>query len=260
MEPGRTGGGDPARTIELLWRGESGPAPVRPGPRRGLSVDAVVAAAVAVADAGGMPALTMRAVAARLGVRAMSVYTYVPGKAELLDLMVDAVHAEAPSPPAGDDWRARIAAVAHANRDLLRRHPWLAEVSTARPVLGPGSIAKYERELGALDGIGLDDVEMDAALTLVLEHARVAALAERDAAAAQDESGRSPGEWWRERAPLLAARVTAARYPLATRVGTAAGAAQDAAHDAGRAFAFGLERILDGLGVLIARRASGRGG
>ncbi len=91
------GQGDPRRTLSLLWRAEA-PPPARtgPGPKPRLSVDAIVAAAVAIADEEGMDALSMRAVGDRLGRTAMALYTHVPGKSELLDLMYDAVHAELP--------------------------------------------------------------------------------------------------------------------------------------------------------------------
>src|SRR5262249_25174996 len=81
----RTGGGDPARTLQLLWRDPA--AVTRHGPRQGLTIDQVVAAATALADAEGLDAVTMRRVSGNLGVVPMTLYTYVPGKAELLDLM-----------------------------------------------------------------------------------------------------------------------------------------------------------------------------
>src|SRR5581483_11066426 len=120
----------------------------------------------------GIEALTIRAVAERLGVSPMSVYTYVPGKADLLQLMYDTVCGETaldqrpdPVDPAG--WRDRLEHVARDNHALLNRHPWLLQVTFTRPVLGPGTIAKYDRELQAVDGIGLSDVQMDSVVTLV---------------------------------------------------------------------------------------------
>src|SRR5260370_20348405 len=90
----RTSAGDPARTVALLWRD---PAVVRRhGPRQGLSIDAVVVAATQLADAEGLEEVTMRGVAKALGVAPMPLYTYVPGKAELLDLMLDAAYTGMP--------------------------------------------------------------------------------------------------------------------------------------------------------------------
>ena len=194
----------------------------------------MVGAAVAIADADGLEAVTMRAVADRLGVSAMTLYTYVPGKAELLDLMLDALWLAMPR-EAGPTVRS----VADANRALYDAHPWAARVTTARPPLGPGLLAKYEHELGAFEHLGLTDVDMDAALTLVLGFVQ--------GIAAQEPATTPDAEWWEQAGPLLAEVVDPARYPLASRVGTAAGEAQGGAYDAERAYEFGLERILEAL-------------
>ncbi|MFC7716310.1 TetR/AcrR family transcriptional regulator C-terminal domain-containing protein [Nonomuraea recticatena] len=110
----------------------------------------------------------MRRVAEKLGVGTMSLYTYVPGKPELLDVMLDTVYGETARPedvPGG--WRGRLEQIARENWALYLRHPWLLQVATSRPVLGPHTTAKYEYELRAIDGIGLSDVEMDSVITLV---------------------------------------------------------------------------------------------
>ncbi|WP_051710525.1 TetR/AcrR family transcriptional regulator [Streptomyces sp. NRRL S-350] len=93
------GQGAAHRSLTLLWGGREEPRPGCSGPKPGLSVDAIVSAGIAVAGAEGMAALSMRAVGERLGRTAMALYTYVPGKAELLDLMHDRVLAEMPEPP-----------------------------------------------------------------------------------------------------------------------------------------------------------------
>jgi AcrR family transcriptional regulator len=164
----RSSAGDPVRTLELLWRlpPESGTGR---GPKQRSSVEAVVAAAIEIADVEGIGALTMRAVANRLGLTPMATYTYVPGKAELIDLMLDTVYARMERADlTGLPWRQRVVRIAAENRAMLARHPWVAYLPTTRPPLGPGLAAKYEHELGAFADLGLDDVEMDAALTFVL--------------------------------------------------------------------------------------------
>jgi AcrR family transcriptional regulator len=251
MPTEHSSGGDPARTLQLLWR-EPGPADSRRGPRQGLSAERVAAAAIALADSDGLGSVTMRAVAHALGVVPMSLYTYVPAKAELLDLMLDTVYLQMPrSDLSGMPWRERLAAVAQENRDLFTLHPWIAEVSTSRPPLGPGLMAKYEHELQAFEGLGLDDVEMDAALTFLLGFVQAAARSAADAAAARQDSAMSEEQWWAANAPLLARVFDEAKYPTASRVGAAAGAAHGAAYDPGHAYTFGLQRVLDGLGALI---------
>lgn len=123
---------------------------------KGLSVDDIVDTAISIADSRGLDAVTVRRVAQQLDVAPMTLYTYIPGKAELIDLMLDAADAAYAamrrSAPAGTGWRARAAAVTDDNRALYAAHPWAATVSTARPPLGPGKLAKYEHELQAFTG------------------------------------------------------------------------------------------------------------
>ncbi|WP_246011220.1 TetR/AcrR family transcriptional regulator C-terminal domain-containing protein [Nocardia mexicana] len=238
--------------MELLWR-----EPARTsgrGPKQRSSIDEVVAAAVDIADAEGLDALTMRAVASRLGLTPMATYTYVPGKAELLDLMLDSVYRQMPRANiAGLPWRKRVSAVAAENRELLVRHPWVAYVPTTRPPLGPGVAAKYDHELRAFDGLGLDDVEMDAALTYLLGFVTSVARIAIDTARAATDSGISDREWWERTAPVLERVFDPDRYPLGARVGSAAGQAHDSAYSADHAWDFGLARVLDGLAALIEK-------
>src|SRR6202521_1523850 len=203
MPSERTSGGDPARAFALLWRD---PAVVsRHGPRQGLRIDAVVAAATQVSDTEGLEAVTMRRVAKALGVAPMTLYTYVPGKAELLDLMLDAAYASMPRlDTSRQPWRQRLAVIAEENKALFETHPWAATISTVRPPLGPGMMAKYEHELLALEGLGLDDVLMDASLTYLLGFVQAWARASADARAVQQETAMEDDEWWATSGPLLA--------------------------------------------------------
>jgi AcrR family transcriptional regulator len=249
----RSSAGDPVRTLELLWR-QPERAESRRGPRQGLSVDEIVDTAIALADEGGLSAVTMRQLAKTLGVATMTLYTYVPGKAELLDLMVDAVYRRMPrTETTGKPWRRRLEAVAADNRRLYEQHPWAATVSTSRPPLGPGMMAKYEHELRALDGSGLDDVDRDASLTFLLDFVRASAIAAAAVEATRRESELSDEQWWAANAPLLTRVLDGTAYPTAARVGAAAGAAYQGAYSPDHAFRFGLQRVLDGLGVLIDR-------
>jgi AcrR family transcriptional regulator len=250
MPSERTSAGDPARTLALLWR-DPAVAP-RHGPRQGLSIDAVVAAATQVADTEGLEAVTMRRVAKALGVAPMTLYTYVPGKAELLDLMLDAAYTSMPRlDTSGQPWRQRLAAIAEENKALFENHPWAATISTIRPPLGPGMMAKYEHELLALEGLGLDDVLMDASLTYLLGFVQAWARAAADASAVQHDTAMDENEWWATSGPLLARVLDETAYPVAARVGSAAGAAHGSAYSPGHAYTFGLERVMAGLSQLI---------
>ncbi|MGC4117437.1 MAG: TetR/AcrR family transcriptional regulator C-terminal domain-containing protein [Myxococcales bacterium] len=249
----RSSAGDPARTLEILWR-KRRPG-VQRGPKPALTLERVAAAAQALADADGLEAVTMRRVADALEVAPMSLYTYVPGKAELLDLMLDTAYLEMKRTPLrGSAWRRRLEAIARDNWALHQRHPWIAAVSTSRPPLGPGLMTKYEYELQALEGLGLDDVEMDAALTFLLGFVETCARAASDARAAQHESAMSDAQWWAANEPLLAQVFDAKKFPIAARVGGAAGEAHGAASNPAHAFEFGLPRVLDGLESLITSR------
>lgn len=249
-----SGKGDPARSLALLWR------TTERASRKGkpeLSVDRVVRAAIEVADAEGLQALSMRRVAERLGVGTMSLYTYVPGKPELFDVMLDQVYGETARPEdVTGGWRGRLEQIARENWALYLRHPWLLQVATSRPVLGPNVTAKYDYELRAIDGIGLSDLEMDSVITLVTGFVHGAARGAVESAQAESLTGLTDQQWWAAHAPFLSRISDASRYPTAARVGQAAGEELNAAYSPEHAFEFGLERVLDGIEALVARRAT----
>ncbi len=126
------------------------------GPRLRHSRAEVAVAAIRIADAEGIAAVTMRRVAAELGTGTMSLYNYVPAKEHLVQLMADQTAAEyayPPSPPPGS--RAAIAAVARQGRDIARRHPWLPVVMNPPPPMGPCTLRYIDYFLGLLAGTGL---------------------------------------------------------------------------------------------------------
>lgn len=254
------GRGDPARSIALLWRDGSAPPGKGRGPARGLTVDRIVAAAIELADADGLAALSMRRVADRLGVGAMSLYTYVPSKAELIDVMHDTVCGEI-TPRWAPTWRERLTEIARANLATYRRHPWMLQVmANSRPPLGPNSIANYDHDLRAVDGIGLDDLEMDAVVTMLSVYVQGAARTALEASGTESATGMSDQEWWDQYAPLLAKVLDAGKYPTAARVGARAGETYQSAYDPDHGFDFGLARLLDGVAALIAGREAARPG
>ncbi len=251
-------GGDPARNLALLW-GEQRRSGRKS--RFDLSLEKIVSAAVDIADNEGLGALSMRQVGQSLGVSAMSLYTYVPGKAELIDLMVDNVYGETSKPddvPGG--WRVRLDLVARENWALFLRHPWLSQIRCGRPALGPHAMAKYDYELRAVADIGLTDVEMDSVVSLVADHAEGAARRAVDALRMERDSGLTDEQWWRVHGPLLSSLIDAERFPMAVKVGSAVGAAHGTAYPAEHAFEFGLARLLDGIGFLVRARAAGHDG
>lgn len=252
MAPKKENSYDPARILELLWRVDAKPS------RTGLSVDAIVDAAIELADANGLESVSMRNVAEHLGVGAMSLYTHVPGREELADLMIDRAradlysHVDEPSSVVGG-WRPAMRFVAQRNWALYQRHSWLLEAEGARPVLGPHTNDKYEAEVRPLDGIGLGDVEIDSVLTLVLTHVSGTARALAGVTRVKEQSGMSDAQWWAATAPILGRVMDRERFPVSSRVGTAAATSYDAASDPVHAYRFGLECILDGVEGLMSR-------
>lgn len=248
------GGGDPARSMALLWR--DGDRRRSRGPKPGLTVDRIATAAIEVADAEGLAALSMRRVAERLGVGTMSLYTYVPTKAELIDVMYDTVCGEV-APEAARGWRQRLERIARAYLETYRRHPWmLAVMANSRPPLGPNSIANYDHDLRAVDGIGLSDLEMDSVVSTLHVFVQGAARAAIEAAGSERDTGISDQEWWSAHAPLLEKVFDPRRYPVAARVGAVAGETYQSAYDPEHGFRFGLDRLLDGVEVLVRARTA----
>ncbi|MEV8371608.1 TetR/AcrR family transcriptional regulator C-terminal domain-containing protein [Kribbella sp. NPDC056861] len=246
-----SGSGDPAKSLELLWGLQAKPTR---GPKPALTVDKVVAAALRIADAEGLAAMSIRRVADELGVGAMTLYRYVPGKGELIDVMLDTAYGELPLREVPGDWRAKLDAVAREIREMYLKHPWLLQVAVSRPPLGPGVMAKYEHELHAVNGIGLSDVEMDAAVALVNGYVHGAVRSAVEAAQVIRTSGISDKEWWLAHEPLLDKIGDTKKYPLASRVGTTVGHEFDAPYDSDHGFEFGLARVLDGIATLLHGR------
>jgi AcrR family transcriptional regulator len=253
------GQGDPARSMALLWRTPG--ARTGPGPKPGLTVDAIMAAAIAVADTDGLAGLSMRAVAERLGVTAMALYTYVPGKDELVDLMYDGAHAGLPVRyDLGQGWRAAVTSWA---ADLLRcyvQHPWALQVSFARPVLGPNEQAVVEALARVLRQAGLPAAVARRVVSLLFYVVRGTAqtVAESRLAAV---AGASEHAWWSGRAAALrqVAPDFAQRFPDSAWLAGAGTAHRpdDATpyleREAMEAFTVGLAVLLDGIEAAMAR-------
>ena len=133
----------------LPERGERGPKP-------GHSRAEIAAAAIRIADAEGIAAVTMRRVAAELGTGTMSLYNYVPAKEHLVQLMADQTAGEYVYPPGPSPGsRAAIAELARQGRDIARRHPWLPAVMHRPPPMGPSTLRYIDYFLGLLAGTGL---------------------------------------------------------------------------------------------------------
>ncbi|MGW2250272.1 TetR/AcrR family transcriptional regulator C-terminal domain-containing protein [Kitasatospora sp. NPDC001660] len=229
----------------------------RRGGERELTRERIVATAVRVADEEGFTALSMRRIATDLGVATMSLYRHVPGKDDLLRFMTDRVFGEEPLPeplPAG--WRDGLETVARLQWRIYRRHCWLAgTMSFTRPVLAPEAAVHTERAMAALAGSGLSHEEIaQASVALAAFVCGLAVHFEREAHAVQD-SGMSADEWMdrqdSEERDLLMADPE--RFPMFDALSR--GPEIDMSLDA--LFEFGVARMLDGIGAMIARRVGG---
>jgi AcrR family transcriptional regulator len=253
------GPGDPVWSMQLLWGVLRRPGR---GPKPGLDVERIVAAAIALADREGLAAVSMRRVADELGVGAMSLYTYVPGKGELLELMYDrALGEEAWGFDGASGWRDKLEQVMRRTWAFYQRHPWMLEIPVAQAPLGPNAIQAFDRALSALTGLGLTGREMANVVSLVSTFLRGAAQAAAEAQRAHERTGVTDSEWWLARAPILE-KLMAGRFPTLYSP-ELAGAFDPARTDvdyfpgqARGAFEFGLQTLLDGVAALIERRAA----
>jgi AcrR family transcriptional regulator len=219
MPADRTDTDGASPTMALLWRTHESSAGRR-GPKPSLDLARIVAAAVRLADTEGLPAVSMRRLAADLAVPAMTLYGHIPGKHELVDLMHDSVLGELypdEGATATGHWRARLEAVTRANRAFFLRHPWALQTAAAGPPAGPNLVRKYRAELRAVDGLGLSEVQADLLVTLLNGFVR-------------GTVGAVPGG---DRPPPDG-------HPLPY-----------AGNGSEQSFEFGLERLLDGIGVFI---------
>ncbi|MFB7620412.1 TetR/AcrR family transcriptional regulator C-terminal domain-containing protein [Kitasatospora sp. NPDC056181] len=257
------GQGDAHRSMSLLWGAPDRPRPGRSGPKPGLSVEAIVSAGIAVADAEGMAALSMRAVGERLGRTAMALYTYIPGKGELLDLMHDRVLAELPtSYDLGAGWRAAATAWAEDAFACYLRHPWVLQISQARPVLGPAELGAMEALLRILTGARLTPRQLRGVVAALWQLVRGMARTAAEARAAAAATGVPDEEWWYARSAQLTelAPDFAERFPLLTSLESGDAAAPEAGDGNGthleaqtrEAFRTGLAVLLDGVEAATA--------
>ena len=147
-----------AGAIALLW---DQPVSARRGPKPALNLEAIAAGGIGIADADGLAAVTMQRVAAALGVTKMALYRYVPGKAEMVALMIDLAIGEAPRfGGAAGEWRLRLDQWARQMFSRFYRHPWALEATVGPRAIGPNELGWMEEAVVALAGTGLDGGEM----------------------------------------------------------------------------------------------------
>jgi AcrR family transcriptional regulator len=234
---------DEVKLFDLLWTPASR---IKRGPRPSLTREALVEAAIRLADQEGLGSLTMQRLAAVLDSKAMTLYRYIPNKVALLDLMWDTAMGAPPRAAAGD-WRAKVSGWAAASFQRLEQHPWLIELVGSARSVGPRWTAWLDLGLASLSGLPLTAGEKLAALTLVDGHLRSTARLRFGVKA-------SP-EWATDFGRMLQMTATVDSFPTIgnmMRGGDFAGAAMSL----DEMIDFGLERILDGIAVFCERRGA----
>jgi AcrR family transcriptional regulator len=230
----------------LLWDHHAAP---RRGPRPTLTLTAIAHAAIEIADADGLAAVTMQRVAELVGVTKMALYRYVPGKDELVALMTDIGIGEPPDLTATEGWRARLDLWTREMFGRFTRHPWSLETTIGARPIGPNEISWLEQAVATLAETGLNGGEMLDVAAILAGHARAMALQSSTVDAPEQVLTAAFAEVLRtdeSRFPALkAALISAVEHD-----------SQDKALD------FGLARILDGVELFVteggvARTTSG---
>lgn len=218
------------------------------GPRPALSMARIVAAGVQVVESEGLAAVSMSRVAARLGTAPASLYRHVATKDELLALMADEMLGRPPTLEQG--WRQGLGRWAWARHAVFRAHPWILRLPAAGPPATPNQIAWVEAGLTALAGTGLAEAEKLSAILMLDGFTRSEAMLATDVNAAFRAAGATPAQALERYGRLLAQLTAPEQFPALHAV-INAGAFQQGNPDS--EFIFGLDRILDGIGHLIAR-------
>jgi len=243
--------------VALLWGLRP---PARRGRRPSLTLEEITRAAVGIADAEGLSAVSMGRVAAALGSSTMALYRYVASKDELLLLMADAAFEPPPGTVDEGDWRERLTAWARGVLTLLRRHRWYRDIAISGAPMGPGNLAWFDRGLAALEDVALPEEEKVAVvmglLPLVHGQARLSSDLEAGGEQAPEDVAGNYGT-------TLAGLLDERSYPALHRAIAAGVFDSPAATDGQRladeldaGFLFALERFLDGVaGYLLARGA-----
>lgn len=240
--PEHSGAGDISRSLALMWEYDAKPAR---GPKPSLSLEQIIDRAIEIADAEGLDAVSMRRVATDLGVGTMSLYRYLPGKEELLDLMLERV-----SSPDSDDlpvgWFEAMEALGQGLWRLYTRHSWLPFVDQTRPLLGPNALRGMEIILGSLQDVPLTDQQKILMINTVDVFVSGAARAHNSGILAASRTGVTNDEFWQAQEPVLTKAMGDGAYPLLAMLDEDAWSA-----DGVQSWEFGLKVVLEGLRQLV---------
>ncbi|WP_106402175.1 TetR/AcrR family transcriptional regulator [Actinocorallia populi] len=213
-------------------------ASTSPGARVPLSRERVLHGALAVADARGLAALTIRSLAEELGVRPMSVYHYVANKDEILDGIIDLVFDEIAVPSIDGHWRTEMHRRASSIRLVLGRHPWAVGLMESRTVSGPARLRHHNASLGVLRRAGFSPAMAAHAYTLLDSYVYGFVLQEASFPYEAPQKAADVAE-------PMARQISPEEYPYLLEFVTEHILRPD--YDFGAEFGFGLDLVLDAL-------------
>ena len=213
------------------------------------AVARIVRAATKLADRDGVEKISMRSLASQLGSGVMSLYHYVPSKADLLDLLLEAAMGGValPGRPSGD-WRADLNTVGAEMRACLKRHPWLIGLLHSRPAFGPNRLAQFEFSLAAVNGLGLDIETMHRMVSSLYIYTMGFVMLELSEAEAlrRARHGKSKAV-----PPYVRRLISTGRFPNIERLFRES----DGPPASDAAFKDGLDLVLDGMAALLKTAA-----
>jgi len=241
------------RRSQLLWEDRT---PASRGPKAGLTPDDVVQAAIEIADEEGLAAVTMHAVAAKVGFTTMAIYRYFPNKEALYDAIVDAGMGLPPRPAEPrDNWRSEVTRWAHAKRAMMIDRPWLAELPFVAAPHGPNWLSWLEAVADSLSRTGISGVLVGQMLSIVDGYTRGASDTAISLSRAQ-RSGTTTEQWAGAVGADLGRAIGDPRFPAFAALLTAPSDGKPWTMD--ESFDFGLQRVLDGIELYVTS-ATARG-
>ncbi len=245
--------GDPERLLDLLWGAAE---PPKRGPKPSLTVQQIVTTAIEVADAEGLGAVSMHRLGKELDVTPMSLYRYVPSKDDLLELMFDGAVGQPPSDFVGaGPWRTELARWARLQKEFCRNRPWTVELPISGPPMGPNNLAWMNVALEALAGTGLTEADKLLILLMLTVYVRGESTLGLQISEASTRTGIAEHERYRVYAALMQRIAEGDRFPALARLARS-GIFEEEDTDPDGDFEFGLQRILDGVQVLIDSRTA----
>jgi AcrR family transcriptional regulator len=238
------------RGVALAWGIAANP---QRGPKREMSIEGIVDAAVEIADKGGLGAVSMSSVAASLGFTPMSLYRYITAKDDLVLLMQERGIGVPPEDVLeADDWRSGLTRWAEGQTQVFADHPWLLDIPIEGTPLTPNNLAWLDAALEALRDLALSYDEKVAVVLAVIAQVRWEGAVQRGTRAAAEAAGKSSDELDLGAAAVLGELVQSTQFP---QVHAAMLEGVFSPVPNGNPFTFGLERVLDGVEAYLAGRS-----